>query len=372
MERTAIVGFEFKGKRNGGALSSLEELKRLVETAGGEVQTAVIQRRPEKNPATLVGSGKVEELAGLAEKEQLDAVVFDEDLTPTQQRNLQERIPSKVIDRTRLILDIFAKRARSKEGQLQVELAQLNYLLPRTTARFGRFEQQMGGARGGIGTRGPGERKLEVDQRHIRDRISHIKTQIERMRNHRALQREHRREVPLPVVALVGYTNVGKSTLLNALDKDGSHPWRRAPGTEMGPEAHGRVYADDKLFATLDPTTRRVKLPGGRQALFTDTVGFIQKLPHHLVAAFHATLEEIADADLLVHVVDAAHPHWTDQYQVVQEVIKTLDADRVPQETLFNKGDLLNESRRAFLQREGRLIVSASSGEGLTEFLTRV
>ncbi|HRY29816.1 MAG TPA: GTPase HflX, partial [Elusimicrobiota bacterium] len=216
------------------------------------------------------------------------------------------------------------------------------------------FEQQTGGARGGIGTRGPGERKLEVDQRHIRERIRRIKREIEHVRLQRDLQRQNRRRIPLPQVALVGYTNVGKSTLLNFLT--------RSDG----------IYADDKLFATLDPTARRVKLPGGRAALFVDTVGFIQKLPHHLVAAFHATLEELNNADLLVCVVDAADPAWTAHLRVVQEVVKSLRADHLPQIVVFNKADLLKNTDRAARQREGRLLLSAVTGEGMDAFLSAV
>ena len=352
MERALLVGLRLKGKNNATADSSLNELKGLLETAGGVAEDVWIQERVSRDPATLIGKGKVEEIARAVAEKGWGAVVINDDLSPTQQQNLQEHIPAKIIDRTRLILDIFAQRARTREGKLQVELAQMNYLLPRVTEKFGRFEQQVGG----IGTRGPGERKLEISQRRIRDRIVRLRREIEEVRKQRALQRENRQRLPMPLVALVGYTNAGKSTLLNAL--------RENPA--------GAVYADDKLFATLDPTTRRARLPSGRAALFVDTVGFIQHLPHHLVAAFHATLEEARNADLLVHVIDAGSAEWISQRDVVREVLKTLAADALPQIELFNKTDALTAAQRAVHQRESRLLASATTGEGLGEFLTRV
>jgi GTP-binding protein HflX len=349
LEQAVVVGFAPENAREA---SSMEELKRLLETAGGTAVETVLKRRSPKDPATLIGKGKAAEVAELVKKKGLDLAVFDDDLSPGQQRHLEEIIPAKVIDRTRLILDIFAGRARTNEGKLQVELAQLNYMLPRITEKFGTFEQQTGG----IGTRGPGERKLEVDQRRIRDRIARIRREVQRLRTHRRLQRESRARVPLPVVALVGYTNAGKSTLLNAL---------RA-------EKAGAVYADDKLFATLDPTARRVKLPGGRPALFVDTVGFIQKLPHHLVDAFHATLETAREADLLVQVADASHPDWEAQRRVVGEVLAELEADKIPQVLLYNKADLLSPAQKTAFAGDGSLVVSARSGLGLDDFLKRV
>jgi GTP-binding protein HflX len=352
MERAVVVGVRLKGGDERAEDSSLEELKRLLETAGGIAVAKVVQERARRDPSTLVGKGKVEEIAERVRRDKLSAVIVDEELSPSQQLNLQELIPAKIIDRTRLILDIFAQRARTREGKLQVELAQLNYLLPRVTERYGRFEQQTGG----IGTRGPGERKLDISQRRIREQIVRLKRDIEGVRGQRSLQRDNRRRTPLPLVAIVGYTNAGKSTLLNTL--------RTSRALD--------VLADNKLFATLDPTTRRVKLPGGRLALFVDTVGFIQRLPHHLVAAFHATLEEARDSDFVVHVLDASNPAWQDQKKVVETVLSSLGADKLPRMDLFNKSDALTAPQRALARREGRLLVSARKGDGLERFLSLI
>ncbi len=311
MERVHLVGLHVK--RNGKAqdsLHSLTELARLAETAGGIVVGQTLQSLDKPNNATLIGEGKIAELCALAFQKKFDTLVFDEELKPAQQKNLTDQIPVKILDRTRLILDIFAQRARTREGILQVELAQLSYMLPRITERYGTFEQQTGG----IGTRGPGERKLEVEARHIRDRMSKLKREIESVKMHRKVAREQRRAIPLPVVAIVGYTNAGKSTLLNALVK-------------LAGKRKESVYADDKLFATLDPTTRRVALPSGRIALFTDTVGFIKKLPTHLIAAFRATLEETVDADILLHVIDAADPDREAHAKTVHEILNSLDEE---------------------------------------------
>jgi GTP-binding protein HflX len=344
-ERVLLIGVRLKRSEDDGA--SLEELKGLAETAGGEVRATIVQNVAQFHPATLIGSGKVEEVAREAAEQRARSVVFDCDLSPAQQRNLEEKIPAKIIDRTRLILDIFARRARTREGSLQVELAQLEYLLPRLTGRGAAFSQQVGG----IGTRGPGERQLEYERRRIRDRIARLKHGLEGVRREREVQRKRRFAVPYPMVAIIGYTNVGKSTLLNRL-------------------AGSAVYADNKLFATLDPTTRRVRLPSGGFALWSDTVGFIQKLPTTLVAAFRSTLEEAMLADCLVHVVDAADPHRDQQMRTVREVLEELGAEHVPQIVAYNKADLLQPGERARLEHELR--ISARSGDGVDELLARV
>lgn len=349
-ENVVAVGLKRDRQTESSFSYQLDELRRLVETAGGSVVQEFTQTRLKPDPATLIGQGKLQEIAGEIARLGVKTVVFDDDLSPAQQKNIEKALPAKVIDRTRLILDIFAKRARSREGQLQVELAQLNYLVPRLTGAWRGFSQQVGG----IGTRGPGERKIEVERRYVRERIKHLKRDIEEVRRHRSRARFNRQAVPVPQIALVGYTNVGKSTLLNKLVGDGS------------------VYADDKLFATLDPTTRRVKLPGGQWVLFTDTVGFIQKLPPLLVEAFQATLEEAAEATLLVHVVDADADNREEQRKNVVATLEKLGAGDVPTLTVFNKADLLAPAQRRALAADGRLPISSRNGEGLDAFLAAV
>lgn len=359
------MGVELKGSRSAWALEdSLAELERLADTAGLDVVGIVQQRIDRPNPATLIGSGKVAELVALRADTGAQAIVFDEELSPAQQRELERAIGNdnvKVLDRTALILDIFAQHAHTREGALQVELAEYEYRLPRLTRAWTHLARQGGGASGrggtgGVGLRGPGEMQLEVDRREIRRRIAHLKGQLEEVRQHRAQYRRRRNEEAIPVVALVGYTNAGKSTLLNAL-------------------SGASIYAADHLFATLDPTTRRVVLPGGREVLITDTVGFIQKLPTTLVAAFRATLEEIADADLLVHVVDVTHPNAEQQAAAVVEVLAELQAAEHPIVTALNKIDMIGVPGAAVDLHDGgedSVAISALTGEGLPELLVLI
>lgn len=312
----------------------------------------VIQKRARPDPKLYVGEGKARELAALAVMTRADLVIFDDELTPAQQRNLEDAIGIKVVDRTWLILDIFASRAASKEGKIQVELAQLSYLLPRLVGK-GTALSRLGG---GIGTRGPGETKLETDRRRIRKRIAVLRGELEEIAQRRGLQRSRRREAGMPVVSLVGYTNAGKSTLFNALTES-------------------EVLVEDKLFATLDPTIRRCRLPGGGFILLADTVGFIRKLPHELVAAFRATLEEAAQADLLLHVVDASHPGKDDQCQAVDTVLADLGLHDKPTLTVLNKMDLIPgklERERISMEHPGAILISAARRQGLDELLDRV
>jgi GTP-binding protein HflX len=351
-EKVILVGVGLKTEAAVMA-ASLAELHRLVETAGGQVVGSYSQALVRYHPGTLIGAGKIAEIADGVRAHRAATVVFDRETSPAQQKSLEAAIRAKIIDRTRLILDIFAKRARTSEGRLQVELAQLSYILPRLTGAWRGFSQQVGG----IGTRGPGERKLEYERRHISLRIQHLRRQLEAVRSARLLRRERRLAVPVPQVALIGYTNVGKSSLLNAFTR----------GT-------AGVYADDKLFATLDPTARRVRLPEGSWAVVTDTVGFIRRLPTTLIAAFRATLEEAVLADCLLVVADAASSEAEAQQAAVAETLRELGAEDLPQVLLFNKADLLSrEARRDLEDRHpNALFVSAATGEGLSSALSAV
>jgi GTP-binding protein HflX len=315
-ERAYLVAAEMKSRD--GRRSSLEELSLLADTAGADVVGRTVQRLDQPSPATYIGRGKVSEIASRRWDARYSTVIFDDELTPSQQRNLEKALDVKVLDRTALILDIFAQHARTKEGRLQVELAQHQYILPRLRGQWSHLER----LEGGIGTRGPGETQLETDRRLIRDKIRHLKEQIEHVRVQRALHRRRRAKQGAPVVSLVGYTNAGKSTLMRALS-----------GAD--------VLVQDQLFATLDPVTRRIRLPSGATALLTDTVGFIQKLPTLLVAAFRATLEELEEASLLLHVVDITHPDAEEQSRSVEETLEELDLVDKPRLTALNKADLL-------------------------------
>ncbi|MBC8233672.1 GTPase HflX [bacterium] len=367
-ERAIIVGVKLEDMSKAETEESLQELALLADTAGVEVVCQVLHQRDKPNPAYFVGSGKAQELKDLNAEMQADVLIFDSDLSPAQTRNLEKMTDIRVIDRTTLILDIFAQRARTKEAMVQVELAQLQYALPRLTRQWTHLSRLGGGAGagkvGGVGTRGPGETQLQIDRQLIRDRISHLKQELKKIEKHRTVQRSHRKE--MISAAIVGYTNAGKSTLLNALTDE-------------------HLFTEDKLFATLDPTTRIVQLPENHRIFLTDTVGFIKKLPHHLVASFRATLEEVTEADLLLHVVDASHPEALNQIKAVNQVLEELEA--VDKQTLmvFNKIDQIasrlcrNEGMESYdelhvLQSEypDGIAISALTGEGMEQLKSRL
>jgi GTPase len=338
------------------AEESLAEFRELVTSAGGEIVAEVLQRRAKPDPATLIGPGKIEEIAGIAASTQADLILFDHDLSPTQLRNLESALPCRVLDRTQLILDIFARHARTREGQLQVELAQLEYMLPRLTGR-GRAMSQLGG---GIGTRGPGETQLETDRRRIQRRIDQLRLNLENVRRVRRQQRQRREAVPVPTVALVGYTNAGKSTLFN-----------RLTGAE--------VLASSRMFATLDPKLRAIELPSRRKVLLSDTVGFIRNLPHTLVTSFRATLEEVQQAEVLLHVRDASSTYADEQKSQVEKVLGELDALAKPRIEVLNKIDLLDDAAREALANriaseaaDHAVTVSARTGEGTDAILEAI
>ncbi|HKF65743.1 MAG TPA: GTPase HflX [Vicinamibacterales bacterium] len=350
-ERAALVGLVSGTVRRPTAERSLEELGGLAEAAGAEVVLRVLQERPKPDPSTFIGAGKTKILAASCAETRVDVVIFDNELTPAQLRQIEEEVGRKIVDRTQLILDIFARRAKTREGKLQVELAQLKYLLPRLVGA-GEALSRLGG---GIGTRGPGETKLETDRRRIRTRIHAIGEDIELVRRRRAQLRERRHKASVPTVALVGYTNAGKTTLFNALTRAGAE-------------------ASNALFVTLDPLVRQLQLPDNRELLVSDTVGFIDRLPHALVAAFRATLEEVAEADLILHVIDAAAPDRLRRMDAVRKVLEEVGAVEVPLIDVYNKCDAITADERRRLQDQdpAALLISAIAREGLEELVDTV
>jgi GTP-binding protein HflX len=359
-DRAILVGFQLKGEPSAWTLEdSLEELRQLALTAGLEVAGVTWQKLARPNAATWIGSGKVQELKELLAAHDATYVLFDDELSPGQTRKLEKFLGEEVriIDRPRLILDIFGQHASTREGKLQVELAQYQYLLPRLTGLHVGLAQQVGGTGAGpVGLRGPGETQLELDRRQAKRRIAVLRRELEEVRTQRQQQRRQRERAGVPVVAIVGYTNAGKSSLLNAL-------------------TGAQVLVQDKLFATLDPTTRRLTLPGGREALLTDTVGFIRKLPHDLVAAFRATLEGIEEASLIVHVVDSSHPHASELVSAVDAVLDSLNVSSTPRLIAWNKLDLLADRSLPVVPAQsqvGSIAISAKTGENLDALLARI
>jgi GTP-binding protein HflX len=352
-EKALLVGVDVSAPGHRVPLEySLEELERLAETAGAQVIEKCSQQVRSVTPATLIGRGKVDEIEGRIRDLHADLVIIDADLTPAQQRNLETAFKVRVVDRSQLILDIFAKRARSNEGKLQVELAQLEYLLPRLTRQWTHLSR-LGG---GIGTRGPGETQLEVDRRRIRERIGHLKKRLKTVERTRMLQRKERDEFPFATVALVGYTNAGKSTLMNTLTAAG-------------------VFVEDKLFATLDPTTRALRLPNGDKVMIVDTVGFINKIPHSLIEAFKSTLEEVTGADLLLHLVDLVNPLFEEQIEIIEKVLDEIGAGAIPSILVPNKIDRVVQAPVASLKQRGAAGVcpiSARTGAGVDRLLESV
>ncbi|MBL8776252.1 MAG: GTPase HflX [Acidimicrobiales bacterium] len=346
-EKIVLVGVQLPGESEESVESSLDELALLVDTAGADVLARTTQRRDAPDPAYYVGKGKVDELREISLEVDSDTVVFDDELTPAQQYNLEKVLGRTAIDRTAVILDIFAQNAHSQEGKAQVELAQLRYRLPRLRGRGSQLSQQGGGL---LGNRGPGETQLEVDRRRLVRRIHKLEAELRTIAGHRATQRKARKRSKVPTVAVVGYTNAGKSTLLNRL-------------TDAG------VLVEDRLFATLDATTRRLELPGGRNVLLTDTVGFVQKLPHQLVEAFKSTLEVVAEADLLLHVVDASAFDPDAQIEAVRSVLVEIGAGDVPELLVWNKADRTPEAARRAGRSTGSVAVSALTGDGIDDLL---
>ncbi|HEU0274716.1 MAG TPA: GTPase HflX [Candidatus Udaeobacter sp.] len=348
-ERALLIGLEKEGVSKWDLRDSLDELRELASSAGAKVVDTVTQKLPKPTAPYYIGRGKAESIKDSCQDQQVTSVIFNDELSPAQGRNLENLFSRKVLDRTQLILDIFAQRARSREGRLQIELAQLQYLLPRLTRMWHHLSRQTGG----IGTRGPGETQLEVDRRRVQERIARLERELEAVRKTRAIQREGRKRHQWPVAAVVGYTNAGKSTLLNLLT-----------GAD--------VVTEDKLFATLDPTTRSFVLPNKQRVLLTDTVGFLRKLPHTLIESFKATLEEVSEADLLIHVVDLSHPRVDEQMEAVDAVIKELNAYGKQTLIVFNKIDNLpnRELTDSYLRRFPRSVaISARTGEGVNKLV---
>ncbi len=351
-ERVFLIGAELQNGRPIDARESLDELAELACTAGAEIIGNGLQKLARPHSATFIGKGKAAEFAEHCRNGSVDTVIFDDELSPAQTRNLERVFDCKVLDRTALILDIFAQRAQTREGKMQIEMAQLQHILPRLT----RFWTHLSRQKGGIGMRGDGETQLEVDRRRILERISRLRKELEEVKKHRTTQRRGRQRSQWPLVSIVGYTNAGKSTLLNAL-------------------TGANVLTEDKLFATLDPTTRRVRLPTNQNALLSDTVGFIRKLPHQLVDSFKATLEEVVVADLLMHVVDAANPGAAEQIEAVNEVLKEIDAGDKPMLMVFNKVDLLpaqNGNLHWLREFDHAVAVSVKKKEGLDELMSEL
>lgn len=349
-QRALLVGTGVGTRSPAVAEASLSELSLLADTAGADPVEAVLQHRDRPDPATYIGRGKAEELREVAEALDIDVVVFDDELSPAQQRNLEKLLGRDVVDRVALILDIFAQHATSQEGMVQVELAQLRYRLPRLRGRGLELSQQAGG----IGTRGPGETQLEVDRRRLQRRMTKLEQDLKRLAKTRGTQRKARRRRGLHRVAVVGYTNAGKSTLLNAL-------------------ANADVLVEDRLFSTLDPTTRRLELPGGETILCSDTVGFVRRLPHQLVEAFRSTLEEVTEADLLIHLVDATAPDAEDQIEAVRDVLREIGGSDIPELLVINKIDMADAARvHEIAPTSDTLAVSARTGEGIDKLLDAI
>ena len=355
-ERAVLVGLSCPGftAEQDADERTMDELRALAETAGAEAVAMTLQRRPAPDARTFIGEGKAEEVKALAEANEASLILFDNELSPSQTRNLEELIGRTVLDRSALILDIFAQRARTGEGKLQVELAQYQYILPRLAGMWTHLVRQTaGGGKSPIGTRGPGETQLETDRRHIRKRIDKLKADLEQVRQVRAVQRRQRKKTELPMVAIVGYTNAGKSTLLNTLT-----------GAD--------IPANDRLFDTLDPTTRKKRISDTQEILLSDTVGFIRKLPHHLVSAFKATLEELAYADLLLHVVDVSDEDWRIQAETVERVVAQLGAQDIPRVMVYNKADKCDPDMIPYFRPDEGVAISAKTGEGIDELLKTI